>query len=224
MRFLLIMIDTWCSIDPGLSGPINTPVEKEIFPPDIEQTANAYFQSVYTGQMSIDEIVNLLKNFKDSKNKRQDILSNTNANTIVIKSVNEVLPNREQKIFSCMIHNLFDEYRFFQKYPDKELRITGILFGQLIQNQLVSYISLGIALRYVLEALKKPPNSKMFKFGLFALQQFKSRLIEWPQVLILFVHLSTHLFLTSVLRSCILKVLLACAPNHTSSSISYGND
>lgn len=28
-----------------------------------------------------------------------------------------------------MIHNLFDEYRFFSKYPEKELRITGILFG-----------------------------------------------------------------------------------------------
>jgi CCR4-NOT transcription complex subunit 1 len=81
-----------------------------------------------------------------------------------------------------MIHNLFDEYRFFQKYPDKELRITGILFGALIQHQLVAYISLGIALRYVLEALKKPQNTKMFRFGLFALQQFKSRLVEWPQV------------------------------------------
>lgn len=131
--------------------------EKEGFPKEIEKTANAYFQSVYTGQVSIDEIVTLLKNFKASKNKR------------------------EQKIFSCMVHNLFDEYRFFPKYPDKELRITGILFGQLIQNQLVSYISLGIALRYVLEALKKAPNTKMFKFGLFALQQFKSRLGEWPQ-------------------------------------------
>jgi CCR4-NOT transcription complex subunit 1 len=28
-----------------------------------------------------------------------------------------------------MIHNLFDEYRFFPKYPDKELKITAVLFG-----------------------------------------------------------------------------------------------
>lgn len=81
-----------------------------------------------------------------------------------------------------MVHNLFDEYRFFHKYPDKELTTTGILFGQLIQHQLVAYISLGIALRYVLEALKKAPNTKMFKFGLNSLHQFKSRLCEWPQV------------------------------------------
>jgi hypothetical protein len=44
--------------------------EKEGFPKDIEKTANAYFQSVYTGQITIDEIVTLLKNFKASKNKR----------------------------------------------------------------------------------------------------------------------------------------------------------
>jgi CCR4-NOT transcription complex subunit 1 len=81
-----------------------------------------------------------------------------------------------------MIHNLFDEYRFFPKYPDKELQITGILFGSLIQHQLVSFLPLGVALRYVLDALRKSPNTKMFKFGLTALEQFKSRLSEWPQV------------------------------------------
>lgn len=26
---------------------------------------------------------------------------------------------REQEVFACMIHNLFDEYRFFPRYPDK---------------------------------------------------------------------------------------------------------
>ncbi len=72
---------------------------------------------------------------------------------------------REQEIFACMIHNLFDEYQFFHKYPEKELRITGILFGTLVQHQLVSSITLGIALRYVLEALRKPTwqSGKMFR-------------------------------------------------------------
>jgi CCR4-NOT transcription complex subunit 1 len=80
-----------------------------------------------------------------------------------------------------MIHNLFDEYHFFPKYPDKELGITSILFGSLIQNQLVAYAPLGMALRYVLDALGNPPGSKMYNFGLQALNQFKSRLPEWPQ-------------------------------------------
>jgi CCR4-NOT transcription complex subunit 1 len=133
---------------------------------DIEEMANSYFQKIYTKEQSIAEVVEMLKRFKTSGN------------------------TRENDIFACMIHNLFDEYRFFSKYPEKELRITGILFGQLIQQQLVSSITLGIALRYVLEALRKapsPPGSttsssgKMFRFGMFALEQFKGRLHEWPQ-------------------------------------------
>lgn len=132
---------------------------------DVEEMATAYFQKIYTSEQSIGEVVEMLKRFKTSGS------------------------SKENEIFACMVHNLFDEYRFFSKYPDKELRITGILFGALIQEQLVSSITLGIALRYVLEALRKPPSppgsttssGKMFKFGMFALEQFKGRLHEWPQ-------------------------------------------
>ena len=128
---------------------------------DIEEQANQYFKKIYAAELSISEVIDMLKQFKNSANER------------------------ERAIFSCMIHNLFDEYRFFHKYPEKELRITGILFGTLIQHQLVSSQTLGGALRYVLEALRKPPNgganSKMYRFGLYALDQFKSRLPKWPQ-------------------------------------------
>lgn len=131
-------------------------------PDEIEEAANAYFQKIYASEESAREVVDMLKRFKTSGS------------------------SRENDIFACMIHNLFDEYRFFSKYPEKELRITGILFGLLIKEQLVSSITLGIALRYVLEALRKPPNQspqsgKMFRFGMFALEQFKERLHEWPQ-------------------------------------------
>ena len=132
---------------------------------DVEEMATAYFQKIYTSEQSIGEVVEMLKRFKSSGN------------------------TKENEIFACMVHNLFDEYRFFAKYPERELRITGILFGTLIEEQLVSSITLGIALRYVLEALRKtpsPPGSttssgKMFDFGMFALEQFKGRLHEWPQ-------------------------------------------
>lgn len=140
-----------------LSAPSPTPnssAQKD----EIEEAANMYFQQIYKGEKEIDEIIEMLKRFKTSGN------------------------SRENDIFACMIHNLFDEYRFFSKYPEKELRITGILFGKLIQEQLVSSITLGIALRYVLEALRKnDKNGKMFTFGMFALEQFKERLNEWPQ-------------------------------------------
>lgn len=79
-----------------------------------------------------------------------------------------------------MIHNLLDEHQFLHKYPEKELHITAKLFGQLIQHQLVSFYSLVLALKYILGALKNPPPSKLFTFGLLALQQFNSRIYEWP--------------------------------------------
>ena len=37
---------------------------------------------------------------------------------------------REKTVCKCMIQSLFDEYRFFSKYPEKELRITAILYGE----------------------------------------------------------------------------------------------
>ena len=126
---------------------------------EIEEITNSYFQKIYTSEQSIAEVIEMLKRFKSSSNQR------------------------EQEIFACMIHNLFDEYRFFHKYPEKELRITGILFGMLVQHQLVTSITLGMALRFVLEALRKPlwQNGKLFRFGMFALEQFKGRIGEWPQ-------------------------------------------
>ena len=131
--------------------------QNALFAQDIEEEANSHFQRIYTSQVQIESVVQMLKNFKGSQDAR------------------------EQEVFACMIHNLFDEYRFFPRYPERELLITGKLFGSLIEHQLVSSITLGIALRYVLEALRKPLRSNMFKFGMCALEQFKSRLAEWPQ-------------------------------------------
>jgi len=61
----------------------------------IEELANAYFQKIYTSEQSIAEVIEMLKRFKNSKD------------------------GKELEIFACMIRNLFDEYRFFHKYPEK---------------------------------------------------------------------------------------------------------
>jgi CCR4-NOT transcription complex subunit 1 len=49
----------------------------------------------------------------------------------------------------------------------------------------VSNTTLGLALRYVLDSLRKQPNTpsnaKIYRFGLYALEQFRSRLPRWPQ-------------------------------------------
>ncbi|XVE76912.1 hypothetical protein DITRI_Ditri13aG0018400 [Diplodiscus trichospermus] len=124
---------------------------------DIEKEANSYFHQMFSGQLTIDAMVQMLARFKESSVRR------------------------EQLIFECMIANLFEEYRFFPKYPERQLKIAAVLFGSVIKQQLVTHITLGIALRGVLDALRKPADSKMFLFGTKALEQFVDRLIEWPQ-------------------------------------------
>ncbi|XP_057511675.1 uncharacterized protein LOC130793815 isoform X2 [Actinidia eriantha] len=124
---------------------------------DIEAEANSYFHQMFSGQLTIDTMIQMLARFKES------------------------LEKREQSIFECMIGNLFEEYKFFPKYPEKQLKIAAVLFGSLIKHQLVTHLTLGIALRGVLDALRKPTDSKMFVFGTKALEQFVDRLIEWPQ-------------------------------------------
>lgn len=127
------------------------------FAPDVEAEANLNYERIYNGEISVDAMIDLLKRKNQSPEPR------------------------DQDIFACMIHNLFDEYSFFPKYPDKELSMTSVLFGSLIQHGLVTNAPLSIALGYVLESLRHPVGSKMFNFGVEALSQFKSRLHEWPQ-------------------------------------------
>jgi CCR4-NOT transcription complex subunit 1 len=129
----------------------------EAFSPDVEEEANAVFQKIYTGVQSIPAVVDMLAAFNVRGGRR------------------------EREVFACMVHNLFDEYRFFPKYPDKELRITALLFGALVARRLVAGAHLGLALRYVLDALRKPPGTKMFAFGADAVEQFRTRVHEWPQ-------------------------------------------
>lgn len=146
---------------PALQAVLS-PVQQQpndAFASDVEEEANSYFQKIYSEQKPVEEVVHKMKQFKSSQS------------------------SRDQEVFACMIHNLFDEYRFYVQYPDKELHITAVLFGALINHQLVSSITLGIALRYVLDALKKPPGNKMLKFGLDALHQFKGIVYQYPQFL-----------------------------------------
>ncbi|KAL3243942.1 hypothetical protein MRX96_019525 [Rhipicephalus microplus] len=135
---------------------MNQPVSKEI-----EDEANGYFQRIYNHPphptLSIAEVLDMLKRFQESP----------------IKS--------ERDVFNCMIKNLFEEYRFFPQYPEKELIITAQLFGGIIEQSLVTYMALGLALRYVLDALRKPFGTKMYYFGITALDQFKTRLKDYPQ-------------------------------------------
>ncbi|XP_066384368.1 LOW QUALITY PROTEIN: uncharacterized protein [Miscanthus floridulus] len=153
---------------------------------DIEVEANAYFQHMFSGQISVDSMIQMLGRFKESTDKR------------------------EVSIFNCMISNLFEEYKFFPKYPDKQLKIAAVLFGSLIKHQLVAHLALGIALRGVLDALRKSVDSKMFMFGTTALEQFMDRVIEWPQYcnhILQISHLrGTHFEMVSAIERALAKI------------------
>jgi CCR4-NOT transcription complex subunit 1 len=141
--------------DGGLPADMSDLAERT-FSKSIDDEANSYFQKTYTGAMTVEEVVGLLSAFRVS----------SNAN--------------ERDTFACMIRNLFDEYRFFPQYPPKELRITGVLFGSLVQRGLLTGNVQRVALHHVLEALRSDANSKRFQFGQYALSMFQSRLGEWP--------------------------------------------
>lgn len=51
-------------------------------------------QKLYSGEVSVTELVATLARFCNGS-------------------------PRERRVFQCMVHNLFDEYQFFTKYPDK---------------------------------------------------------------------------------------------------------
>jgi CCR4-NOT transcription complex subunit 1 len=137
---------------------------------DIEAEVDSIYKQMYDEHTTIDEVIALLRRNKVSNNPR------------------------DHEIFSCMLHFLFDEYKFFQSYyPARELAMTGYLFGSLIQHQLVEYIPLGIAIRYIIDALTCPPETNLFKFGVEALSRFESRLSEWQplcQALLRIPHLA----------------------------------
>ncbi|KAL0063300.1 CCR4-NOT core subunit cdc39 [Marasmius tenuissimus] len=123
---------------------------------EIETEVDSIYRQMYDESTSIDEVITLLQRSKESTSPR------------------------DHEILACMLHFLFDEYKFFQSsYPMRELLMTGYLFGQLIQHKLIEYIPLGIAIRYILDALDCPSETNLFKFGLQALSQFESRLQEW---------------------------------------------
>jgi CCR4-NOT transcription complex subunit 1 len=123
---------------------------------EIETEVDGIYKQMYDENTTIDEVIALLQRYKESNNPR------------------------DHEVFSCMIHFLFDEYKFFQSYyPPRELAMTGYLFGSLIRHSLIDYLPLGIAMRYIIDALSCPPDTNLFKFGTQALSRFEFRLGEW---------------------------------------------
>ncbi|KAM9916363.1 hypothetical protein OXX59_010036, partial [Metschnikowia pulcherrima] len=126
------------------------------FPSQVEQEMKEYYSKMYTKEMDIKEIVEMLGKMKNS-----------------------AVPH-EQDVFACMIHSLIDEYRFFPDYPLTALATTSLFFGALLQKDLVQGTTLTVALNFIWESCNQPQDSHLFKFAVQSLYNFKSRLHEYP--------------------------------------------
>lgn len=176
----------------NIGGPNSS--TSEVYTDDIETEVNFYFQQMFSGQLTVDAMVQTLTQFKGSSEKR------------------------EQSVFESMINNLFEVYKFINKYPDEELKIVAVLFGLLIRHRLLSHPMLGIFLQAVLDALHEPADSNMFVFATKALESFVDCLIEWPDYSQKILQIS-HLHLThSGLVSVIEQTLADTSSSHPESA------
>lgn len=71
---------------PTLQNLLDT-APSEAFASDVEAEANKWFQQLYVRDVTVDQMVTMLKEYKSSPDLHK------------------------QEVFACMIHNLFDEYR-----------------------------------------------------------------------------------------------------------------
>ncbi|KAF2097545.1 Not1-domain-containing protein [Rhizodiscina lignyota] len=126
-------------------------------PPEIEARMTEYFKRLYRQELQVHEYIAHLKEIRRSE------------------------VSEEQDLFVSMISGLLEEYNCFGEYPLEALATTAVLFGGIINYNLLSSVALQVALSMVLEAVQEHPiDDSMYKFGLQALLHFTNRLEEWP--------------------------------------------
>ena len=109
-----------CKLEPALAAAKSA---------EIEQQANDLFTRIYGNELTIPQVIEILKRYRKSKDAS------------------------EKDVYKCMVKNLFDEYQFkrIEKYNEPNLKLTGVLFGTLIQHKVgVFYVPLHFFLRVLL--------------------------------------------------------------------------
>lgn len=129
----------------------------ESFKPDVEEEMQGYLQKMYSGELSIKDIVDVLRRLKESEE------------------------TRDQYVFSCITHAILAECVFFKDYPLEALATTSVLFGSMVLFNIFSGFILDVALRKILIFATEGPESKMFKFAIQAVYAFRMRLGDFTQ-------------------------------------------
>ncbi|VDK66169.1 unnamed protein product [Onchocerca ochengi] len=133
------------------------------FSEEIQNEANMYFQQIYSQhmQMPVADFVERLKQFKASN------------------------VQRDKDILACVVKNLFEEYRFFHEYPERELRTTAEVYGSIIREGVISNLQFATAVRKVIESLQAEPGSMLWTFGIVALNACRTKLSLYPKVCVM---------------------------------------
>ena len=58
--------------------------DQQQFSRDVDEKANAYFQAIYNRGMSVDRLLDILKQFKDSANKKERVSEETSMCTVIV--------------------------------------------------------------------------------------------------------------------------------------------
>ena len=126
-------------------------------PRSCDEEMQELYKKMYAGELQFEAVLNILREYKTARDPR------------------------EQDLFACMIHGLFDEYACFNEYPDGPLAVTACVFGGIIRFDILTGLSLRVGLGMILEAVRTyPRDASMYKFGLQAFEAFLDRLDEWP--------------------------------------------
>ena len=59
--------------------------DQQQFSRDVDEKANAYFQAIYNRGMSVDRLLDILKQFKDSANKKERVSTETISRAVLLQ-------------------------------------------------------------------------------------------------------------------------------------------
>uniref|UniRef100_A0A7E4W0G9 CNOT1_HEAT domain-containing protein n=1 Tax=Panagrellus redivivus TaxID=6233 RepID=A0A7E4W0G9_PANRE len=130
------------------------------FSDEIQDEANSYFQQMFTdtNPLSVSDFIKQMVTFRNSTS------------------------SKDRDVLHCVIKNLFDEFKFFNEYPEYELKTTAEVFGGFINEGVVEYLHFAAAVRRVIDALQAEVSTPLFTFGIVALQACKEVLHRYPKV------------------------------------------
>ncbi len=122
---------------------------------EVQQATNTLFNQMFSKEITVEELVNKLIEYKQK------------------------IKNKKIEIVYCMIHSTLDEYRFFHQYPEEKLKLMAELFGQMLKNNFLTGVVETIALKYIIEGIKKG-TGLLYTFGIVALNQIIDKVNVWP--------------------------------------------